>query len=176
MRPLGAILAGGAAQRFGSDKALAAWQGQTLIDHVRGALARHCDAVLLCGRAGEDGVPDRPEAGRGPLGGLNAALHAGAARGYDRVLVAPCDTPALPEALLAELAASADSAIVGALPVLGLWETALAPVCDAYLAGGGRASMRAWAAHAGARTIDWPTPIANINSRDDLAGLTGFFP
>ncbi len=176
MKPLGAILAGGAAQRFGSDKALAEWQGQRLIDHVRAALAPHCDGVVLCGRSGNDAVPDRPEAGRGPLGGLNAALHAASARGFGRVLVAPCDTPALPEALLTRLAGSTTSVFVAQLPVLGLWEAALAPACDAYLGGGGRTSMRAWAAHAGAWAIDWPTPIANINSRDDLAGLTGFFP
>ncbi|WP_294329869.1 molybdenum cofactor guanylyltransferase [uncultured Sphingomonas sp.] len=176
MKPLGAILAGGAARRFGSDKALAEWQGQRLIDHVRAALAPYCDAVLVCGRDGADAVPDRPAARRGPLGGLNAALHAAAARGYDRVLVAPCDTPALPGDLIAVLAASDPSCFVGQLPVLGLWASTLAPLCDSYLAGDHRASMRAWAAHAGARAIDWPAPIANINSRDDLAGLTGFFP
>lgn len=176
MRPLGAILAGGAARRFGADKALAAWQGQRLIDHVRDALGAYCGAVVICGRAGDGGVPDRPEAGRGPLGGLNAALHAGAARGYATVLVAPCDTPLLPAELLAALAGSPRSVFVAPLPVLGVWETRLAAACDAYLASGGRTSMRAWAEHAGAEAIDWPSAIPNINSRDDLAGLTGFFP
>lgn len=176
MKPLGAILAGGQARRFGSDKALATLQGRTLIDHVAAALAPHCDAVVVCGRAGAGGVPDRPEGGRGPLGGLNAALHAAAARGFERVLVAPCDTPILPSRLLMELAARQGSCFVAQLPVLGTWEAALAPVCDAYLAAGGRASMKGWAAHVGAGAIDWPSPIANINSYDDLAGLSGFFP
>jgi len=176
VKPLGAILAGGSARRFGSDKALAAWQGQRLIDHVRDALGAHCAAVVICGRAGIGTVPDRPEAGRGPLGGLNAALHAGAARGYQRVLVAPCDTPMLPAQLLAALAESPRSVFVAQLPVLGLWETRLATSCDGYLASDGRTSMRAWAEHAGAGAIDWPCAIPNINSRDDLAGLTGFFP
>lgn len=176
MKPLGAILAGGAARRFGSDKALAEWRGQQLIDHVRAALAPHCDAVLVCGRPGADAVPDRPAAGQGPLGGLNAALHAAADLGYRQVLVAPCDTPDLPAALLATLAAGGSSAFVAELPVLGIWQADLAPRCDAYLRGTGRRSMRAWGEHVGARAIDWPKPIANINSIDDLAGLTGFFP
>ncbi|WP_084582675.1 molybdenum cofactor guanylyltransferase [Sphingomonas azotifigens] len=176
MKPLGAILAGGAARRFGSDKALALLDGQRLIDHVAAALAPHCDAVILCGRPEAGGIADRPAPGLGPLGGLNAALHAGAARGCRSVLVAPCDTPVLPAPLLAELAAREGSCIVGSLPVLGSWDCRLATECDAYLAGGGRASMRAWAAQAGADVIDWPESIANINSRDDLSGLTGFFP
>jgi molybdenum cofactor guanylyltransferase len=173
---LGAILAGGQARRFGSDKARVEFEGRALIDHVAAALAPHCDGVILCGRTGEGGVPDRPEAGRGPLGGLNAALHAAAERGFDRVLVAPCDTPLLPAPLLAQLAASADSCFVAQLPVLGIWESAHASRCDAYVAAGGRMSMRGWAAHIAARAIDWEAPIANINSCDDLAGLTGFFP
>lgn len=176
MKPLGAILAGGQARRFGSDKALAQWQGRRLVDHVAVALAPHCAEVILCGSGREGGVPDRPAAGRGPLGGLNAALHAAAARGHSHVLVAPCDTPMLPASLLAHLAAQQDSCFLASLPVLGLWASALAPMCDAYLAGEGRSSMRAWASHAGARAIDWPEAIPNINSCDDLAGLTGFFP
>lgn len=176
MKPLGAILAGGQARRFGSDKALAQFDGRALIDHVAALLAPYCDGLVLCGRAGEGGIADRPEGGRGPLGGLNAALHAAAARGADRVLLAPCDTPLLPEPLMALLAASVGSCFVVQLPVLGIWETALASSCDAYLAAGGHASMKAWAAHSGAAAIDWDSPIANINSRDDLSVLTGFFP
>jgi len=176
MKLLGAILAGGEARRFGSDKALARLDGRALIDHVAAQLAPHCDGLILCGRAGEGGVPDRPKGGLGPLGGLNAALHAAAGWGAARVLLAPCDTPVLPQPLLALLAASEGSCFVAQLPVLGIWEAALAPMCDAYLAAGERASMKAWAAHAGAVAIDWAPPIANINSPDDLSGLTGFFP
>ncbi|WP_333571788.1 molybdenum cofactor guanylyltransferase [Sphingomonas sp.] len=176
MKPLGAILAGGEARRFGSDKALARLDGRALIDHVAAQLAPHCDGLILCGRAGVGGVPDRPTGGLGPLGGLNAALHAAAGRGAARVLLAPCDTPVLPQPLLALLAASEGSCFVAQLPVLGIWKAALAPMCDTYLAAGERASMKAWAAHAGAVAIDWAPPIANINSPDDLSGLTGFFP
>ncbi|WP_313534507.1 molybdenum cofactor guanylyltransferase [Sphingomonas sp.] len=176
MRPLGAILAGGQARRFGADKALASLDGRALLDHVAAALAPHCEGVILCGRAGAGGIPDRPAPGLGPLGGLNAALHAAAQRGTARVLVAPCDTPLLPLALLEALIARTGSSFVAQLPVLGLWDTALAPACDAYIASGARASMRAWADHAGAEAIDWEGPIPNINSANDLSRVTGFFP
>jgi molybdopterin-guanine dinucleotide biosynthesis protein A len=176
MKPLGAILAGGQARRFGSDKALAALGGRALIDHVAAALAPHCDGVILCGRAGKGGIADRPAAGLGPLGGLNAALHAAAERGLSRVLVAPCDTPLLPAMLLEVLAVHHGSGFVAQLPVLGIWDAALAPVCDAYIASGARASMKAWALHAGATAIDWGAAIPNINSFDDLSSVTGFFP
>ncbi|OAN60176.1 molybdenum cofactor guanylyltransferase [Sphingomonas sp. TDK1] len=176
MKLLGAILAGGKAQRFGSDKAHAEFRGRPLVDHVAAALAPYCDDVILCGRPDEGGAPDLPEPGLGPLGGLNGALHAAAERGFARVLIAPCDTPLLPGPLLESLVAGEGSGFVAQLPVLGIWESRLGPLCDSYLAGGSRASMRAWAAHVGARAIDWEFPIPNINSCDDLSGLTGFFP
>jgi molybdopterin-guanine dinucleotide biosynthesis protein A len=176
LKPLGAILAGGASRRFGADKAMALLAGRPLITHVRTALAPHCRAVSLCGRDGEDGVPDRPAGGRGPLAGLNAALHAAVQRGCSVVLVAPCDTPLLPAPLLAQLAGLTSPAFVAQLPVLGIWPALLAMACEDFLASGGRSSMRAWAERTGAQAIDWPEIIPNINSCDDLTGLTGFFP
>eukprot|EP00611_Tribonema_gayanum_P009759 TRINITY_DN19634_c0_g1_i1.p3 TRINITY_DN19634_c0_g1~~TRINITY_DN19634_c0_g1_i1.p3 ORF type:complete len:108 (-),score=11.69 TRINITY_DN19634_c0_g1_i1:38-361(-) len=68
---LGAILAGGQARRFGSDKAQALYEGARLIDRVAAALAAQCEAVVVCGReeAGFACIPDWPESGLGPLGG-----------------------------------------------------------------------------------------------------------
>ena len=98
MRLLGAILAGGRSSRFGSDKAVAVWQGRTLLDWATGALAPHVEATVICGRDG--GIADRPAGGLGPLAGINAALHLGAAAGFDAVLTLPCDTPTVEPALL----------------------------------------------------------------------------
>ena len=47
---LGAILAGGQARRFGSDKAQALWRGRRLIDHVADALGSQTTALVVCGR------------------------------------------------------------------------------------------------------------------------------
>ncbi|MBV9840854.1 MAG: molybdenum cofactor guanylyltransferase [Sphingomonadaceae bacterium] len=168
MRVLGAILAGGQARRFGSDKALATLGGKTLIDRVAAALAGQVDAVVICGRAG--GLPDRPRAGLGPLGGLNAALHEGAARGFDAVLSVPCDTSRLPTDLLDRLRRAGDRAYIKDAPVVGLWRCALAPTLDSHIVGDDR-SLRAWARRVEAIAVSLDVPIENINTPADLARL-----
>ena len=96
MSVLGVVLAGGQSTRFGSDKALAEWRGQTLLDRAVATLAQQCDAVIVAGRAEAPApiVPDRPRPGMGPLAGLNGALHHALAHGYDAVLSVPVDRPA----------------------------------------------------------------------------------
>lgn len=168
-RILGAILAGGAARRFGSDKALAEWRGQTLIDHVRAALGPHVAGIVLCGR----NLPDRPAPDLGPLGGLNAALAFAADHGFDRVLTAPCDAPLLGEALVRSLLASEGAAVVPQVPVIGIWPATLAPHLDTWLAAGGDRSVRRWAAAVGATPLDIADDAvpANVNTPADLARL-----
>lgn len=165
---MGAILAGGQSRRFGSDKAEALIDGLRLIDRVAGALSRQTAALIVCGR--DDPafrcIPDRPEAGLGPLGGLCAALHHAAAHGYDAVLSTGCDAPNLPMDL-AEVLAGDGPAIVQSQPVIGYWPVALAGELDRFLADGGRA-LYGFAEHAGARLERFDPPIANVNRPDDL--------
>ncbi len=180
MRLLGAVLAGGAARRFGSDKALALFDGKPLIDHVLAALASETEAQIVTGRdwpagsgvSGESagtGIPDRPAPGLGPLGGLNAALHYAAAHGFDAVLCAGCDLPALPAGLAARLAPG--PAYVIGQPTIGLWPVALAPMLTTHIASGGR-SLHGWATAVHARGVDCGT-LPNINTPADLARLGG---
>ena len=98
MRVLGALLAGGQSRRFGSDKALAHYGARRLIDHAVETLRAQTDALVICGRdhPGAHALSDRPFAGAGPLGGLNAALHHAAAIGFDAVLCIPLDVHPLP--------------------------------------------------------------------------------
>lgn len=168
---LGAVLAGGRSSRFGSDKALAMWRGRPLIAHVVARLATVTDAVIVCGRdhAGFVSVPDRPMAGLGPLGGLNAALHHAAATGFARVLTASCDTPVLDDALLAALAAS-DDACLGGLPVIGIWRSGHAAALDSHLAEANSRSVRGFATRIGAKLLDLPAP-PNVNRPEDMATL-----
>lgn len=163
---LGAVLAGGAARRFGSDKALAMVDGRALIDHVIAALAPQSDALVIVGRSHGDWphLSDRPEGGEGPLAGLNAALHYAVTKGYGAVLCAPCDMPDLPSDLAALLAPG--PAVLADHPVVGLWPVSLAPVLDAWLANGER-SVRAFAEHAGVRQVAAPF-LRNINRPADL--------
>jgi molybdopterin-guanine dinucleotide biosynthesis protein A len=167
---LGAILAGGQARRFGSDKAQALYEGARLIDRVAEALEAQCDAVVVCGRE-EPGfacIPDWPEAGLGPLGGLAAALRHAEAGGFTLVLSAGVDAPDLPHDLAATLAGEG-AAIVESQPVVGLWPTAALPALEAFLQGGGRSLYR-FADAITARRIDLPAALMNINRPEDLAG------
>ncbi len=166
---LGAILAGGQARRFGSDKAQALYEGARLIDRVAAALAAQCGSVVVCGRE-EPGfvcIPDWPEAGLGPLGGLIAALRHAQPRGFTHVLCAGVDVPDLPHDLAATLAGEG-AAIVESQPVVGLWPVAAFPALEAFLAEGGRSLYR-FADHIGARRIDLPAALMNVNRPEDLA-------
>ena len=167
-RLLGAILAGGQARRFGSDKAQALYQGERLIDRVAAALAAQCDGVVVCGRdePGFACIPDWPETGLGPLGGLAAALRHAEALGFNHVLSAGVDVPDLPRNLATSLAGEG-AAIVESQPVVGLWPVEAAPLLDAFLEGGGRSLYR-FADHVGARRVELPRALMNVNFPEDL--------
>lgn len=165
---LGAILAGGQARRFGSDKAHALFGGERLIDRVAAALSAQCDALVVCGRE-EPGfacLPDWPEPGLGPLGGLAAALRHAGERGFSHVLSAGVDVPDLPPDIAAFLAGEG-AAIVESQPVVGLWPVSAGPVLVAFLAGGGRSLYR-FAEHVGARRAELPRALMNVNRPEDL--------
>ena len=173
MKLLGAILAGGASRRFGSDKADALLNGRKLVDHVVEALRRDCDALVICGRT-HPPIPrleDLPATGLGPLGGLCAALVHGRDAGFDAVLAVPCDAPNLPADLLLRLAQSGQPAYVADQPVIGLWPCVLADRLRRHLEQNADRSLRAWARAAEAMRVELPRTICNINTPDDLAVL-----
>jgi molybdopterin-guanine dinucleotide biosynthesis protein A len=93
---MGAVLAGGESRRMGRDKALLEVEGRTLLAHAVAVLEAVFEEVVVVaplgrgyGDLGVEVVPDtRP--GRGPLGGMHAALD----RGHGRpVFVLACDMP-----------------------------------------------------------------------------------
>lgn len=171
---LGAVLAGGNATRFGSDKALAALFGRTLLDHALASLAPHCATLVVCGRlkAPVPTLADVPSAGLGPLGGLAAALAHAEAHGHAAVLTTACDTPAIPPALLAALLA-AGSGHAAEAPTLGLWPARLAGPLRVHLAAGGARSIRRWAGLAGVPALAPGVLVSNVNTLADLAALAG---
>ncbi|QNQ08594.1 molybdenum cofactor guanylyltransferase [Sphingomonas alpina] len=176
-RLLGAILAGGRSQRFGSDKAVALLAGQSLIDRVVAALAPQVDSMVLVGRAGDiAAIPDRPLPDLGPLGGLNAALHHARAQGYPAVMTVGCDMPVLPPDLAERLRASGCPSYVEAIPIIGLWPADLADQLDIFLASDRRRSMRGWATEVGAAVLSLAEDLPNINTPDDLSLLARTFP
>lgn len=170
-RILGAIIAGGASSRFGSDKACFPVGGRPMLDRVAASLAPQCETLVVCGRVwpGLASLADRPEPGLGPLGGLAAALHHARAHGYGAVLTSGCDIWPVPDDLAQRL--SPGPACILGQPLLGLWPSALAPLLDRRLAETEDRSMRGWIAEAGARRIDPGCVIHNLNRPEDVARL-----
>ena len=173
---LGAVMAGGRARRFGSDKAAALLAGTPLIEHALAALAPHVAELVICGRAGgaAPGLADRPPGGHGPLAGLNAALHHAQARGHGGVLSIGCDMPFLPAGAAAALIGDdgGSAAIVEGQHLVGYWPAALAPVLESHLARGDDRSVRGWLAIVLPRVVTLPgPPLPNLNTVADLDAL-----
>ena len=171
-RTIGAILAGGASSRFGSDKAVALFHGVPLIDHVAAALWAQTSALIVVGRKHGSlvSVADHPAPGLGPLGAIAGALRWAKANGYAAVLSAPCDAPLLPRDLQAVLGGDGP-AYVADLPVIGWWPASLADHLSDWLAADQPRAVRRWAAAVGARAVTLSAMPANVNTPEDLAAL-----
>ena len=168
MKLLGAVLAGGKSTRFGSDKAVAIFDGLPLIDHVIMGMFNNTDHLLIVGRDWRDfdAIPDGAHAGEGPLAGLHAALTHAAANGYDGVLSAACD--ALPVPDLAVLAESDGASVIEGHWLFGYWPVELAGELAAWLDGQPDRSVRAWLMRCNAQEVPAPGPLYNLNTRDDM--------
>jgi molybdopterin-guanine dinucleotide biosynthesis protein A len=109
---VGVVVAGGASSRFGSDKALAILDGETLVERALRRLRAVCGETVVAdaGRglvAGVDSVPDGP--GQGPIAAvLGAARH----RPGRALLVLACDLPLVSAALLRRIAGEAGDWVV----------------------------------------------------------------
>lgn len=168
---LGVVLAGGQSQRFGSDKALAEFEGQTLLARAIDRLSGWCEQVVVVGRAEAPAqtLPDWPHEGMGPLGGLAAALHHAADADFTSVLSVPVDCPVLTEDLLARL--SPAPAFLIDQPVIGHWPVSAAREIEEILRGEGPHAMRTLTDRIDARAITLDTPLVNINTPADLDAL-----
>jgi len=167
---LGAVLAGGKATRFGSDKALALLDGRPLIEHAIASLKPYAARIVVCGR--EDPrwtcLADRPAPDLGPLGGLAAALLHAREQGFDAVLSTGCDMPVLPTGLVEALIGEGPAITVGQ-QLVGFWPASLADRLLDHLAHCPNRSIRAWMEVVQPREIvpaDGPLP--NINRPEDL--------
>jgi len=170
LRMLGAVLAGGKASRFGSDKALALLDGRPLIEHAVASLEPHVAGIVVCGR--EDPrwtcLADRPAPDMGPLGGIAAALFHAREQGFDAVLSTGCDMPSLPAGLVEALIGEGP-AIVAGQQLIGFWPAALADRLLDHLETSPSRSIRAWMAVAGPREVAPPDgALPNINRPEDL--------
>ena len=105
MRHAGYVLVGGLSTRMGRDKALLRYRDMALAELIANQVEEAAGSVTLVGdpkryaRLGRPVIPDlRP--GRGPLGGIEAALAASAA---DWNVIVACDMPGITSSLLIAL-------------------------------------------------------------------------
>ena len=147
------VLAGGQSRRMGRDKAALEWRGAPLLLRVIGRLAPIASEVWVAARPGQ-ALPAGPyrrvddeRPGEGPLAGLSRGLAAigGEGGAVSPVAVAACDYPYADPGLFPALVAAAPgaAAIVPLLdgrahPLLAVWRSDLAAVCERALARGAR--------------------------------------
>jgi molybdopterin-guanine dinucleotide biosynthesis protein A len=169
----GALLVGGASRRFGSPKALARFEGETLAERAHRVLAEAFDRVVVVGKAA-DGlelpfpVLDDGSETRAAIVGVAAALrHAEA----DVVVVLPTDMPFVtPDLLLAlaEAAEGAEAAVPQTGPLPGAYRSSALPVLERRIAEGDLALHRA-CLELEARTVRWDeVALLNVNAPTDL--------
>ena len=170
MKVLGAVLAGGRSLRFGSDKALATIRGKTLLDHTISNLQQITQEIVVCGRlwAGHLALEDRPRAGMGPLGGLNAALRHAQTSDFDWVLTLPCDTPFVDASVLAVMIAIERAAYIEQQPAIGLWPTRVQGALEAFLDSHRKHSLQAFGQTIQAESLSVEGEILNFNFAGDL--------
>lgn len=187
-RTLGVILAGGRSARFGAaDKAQALLRGRALLAHVADRLAPQVDSLAVAVAAADPGetglglplLVDRPPAHQGPLAGLLSGLAHACATGMTQLVTVPCDAPALPGDLVAQLRRARDACgttsafarVAGRLnPVFALYDAAeTARVREAY-ARGMRAPRDLFALLDGAiADFEEAEAFADIDTAADLA-------
>lgn len=184
----GLVLAGGQGSRMGGvDKGLAPFRGRPMVAHAIERLAPQVDEVLVnanrnpeaYARFGHRVIADEIPGFAGPLAGFERGL--AHARGQ-LVATVPCDSPFLPADLVARLRAALEGA--GAQlavartgdqphPVFCLMRREVHASLTAFLASGQRKIDKWYASLSVAEVAfdDEADAFANINTRDELAGL-----
>ncbi len=188
----GLILAGGQGRRMGGlDKGLQPFRGKRLVDHVFERLAPQVGGVIINANKNQDAyrtlgvrvISDAINETGGGFAGPLAGLHAGLSISRRPFLVSvPCDSPFLPDDLLARLFAGLDDAgaevavartVDGPHPVFCLVRSGVLDHLTAFLKGGGR-KIDAWYATLVVAEIsfdDEAHAFSNINTSDELKAL-----
>ena len=181
----GVILAGGLGRRMGGvDKGLTPLRGKPMVQWVIERFAPQVDEVLVNANQnldvyaafGHRVIPDHIVGYAGPLAGLHRGLSE--AR-YDLIATSPCDSPFLPDDLVARLVAAlrsadADLAVARtgsqAHPVFCVCRKSVLPGLTAFLDNGGR-KIDAW--YSALKCVEVPfddeaAAFSNINTETEL--------
>jgi molybdenum cofactor guanylyltransferase len=173
-RPLtGVLLVGGASERFGSPKALARFEGETLAERAWRTLGEACDERIAVGKGGELELPfdvlDDGAAVRAPIAGVVAGLRAAA---NDVCVFLPVDCPRVtPEVLRTLGAACRDAAVTPDGPLPGAWARSALPVLERRVRKGRLALVRAYEELDVAEVELDPKLVADADTPDELARL-----
>jgi len=161
----GILLVGGTSSRFGSPKALARFEGETLAERAWRLLGEVCAERIAVGRVEGLSFPALVDEGTGPVAAIATGLRDAA---HDVAIVVPVDMPLLtPGALrlLAEACRDAAVAQEGPLPCavarrsLPAFET-------------GEPRLRAVLDGLDTARVEFdPSQLANVNTRADLDTL-----
>jgi molybdopterin-guanine dinucleotide biosynthesis protein A len=170
----GVLLVGGASMRFGSPKALAQFEGQTLAERAWRLLGEACDERLAVGkRADALDLPfellDDGTDVRAPIAGVVAGLRAAT---HDLVVVIPVDVPLLTAAAVHELAAACrDVAMSPSGPLPGAYRRTALPALELALAENRLALRNAIAALDVAIVELDAQELTNVNTPGDVQRL-----
>lgn len=185
----GLILAGGLGRRMGQqDKGWVLFQNRPMIEHVLNRICPQVNSVIINANRNQDRyaalghevISDVIEGFSGPLAGWHAAL---LATKTPWVVSVPCDSPRLPEDLVARLyqgAQEKESQIAiartngRAHPVFALFHRDLLPQLTQYIESGER-KVETWCRMQSAIEVafdDQPEAFDNINTENDLKNLT----
>ena len=168
------LLVGGASTRFGSPKALARLNGETLAERAWRTLGEACAHRLAVGKAEELVELDLPVLDdgtevRAAMAGVVAGVRTAST---DIAVVVPVDTPLVTTDVLLELAdACADAAVPQTGPLPGAYRKSALPVLERRL-GEGRLALRDALAELDTRTLQVDESLlVNVNTRDELRRL-----
>ena len=170
----GVLLVGGASTRFGSPKALARIDGETLAERAWRVLGDACAERIAVGKLA-DGLElpfellDDGSDVRAPIAGLIAGLRAAT---HELVAVIPVDLPLLRAASLQVLAAQCrDGATAPSGPLPGVYRTSVLPAFERALAAG-EYRLRDVLAHLDIAVVELDeTELVNVNEPADLRHL-----
>jgi len=175
-RLTGVLLVGGASIRFGSPKALARLDGETLAERAWRTLGEACDERIAVAKAG-DGldlpfpVRDDGSATRAAMAGVVAGLIAAET---ELSVVLPIDCPLVTPELLRSLADACDgvdAAVPQTGPLPGAYRKTALPALQRRLAAE-RLSLRDALRDLGTRTVDLDERLlVNVNTPEDLSRL-----
>lgn len=184
----GLILAGGQGRRMGGvDKGLQEFRGKRLVDHVYERLAPQVSGIIVNANQNYDAyrsfgvrvVSDAIGKYAGPLAGMHAGLSV-SRRPY--LVSVPCDTPFLPEDLVARLHAALEDAGAEVAvaktgdqphPVFCMARRGVLEHLTDFLKNGGR-KVDAWYATLVVAEVafdDEAEAFSNINTSDELEAL-----